>query len=375
MTIRLTIFDDVAYFGAIHHAHQMQLIINTALLFENNSPKLINYEKIGFCALVPIPPKVSTFRFLIIMPFDYRIWTPLVVSIAGSFIVWWLYRGRGAVDSHWLLLAEIYKLFFGQGFTLSRYNHFMLLTLMQLICWLMFVIGNAYESEITSCMIEPFNENRLESVADLLVSDYEIVTDQGFTFMLNNSDGFEALKSKIKMTDLQIIARFYAEIKQKRHVLIGMCDVLDVDLKRKFKNGLVSDHFYMLPEVILWDFVRLEAGYFNPYLERFQFYMDLSFQAGLPHMWKVFGELDRSRKSVTEESIMDSLGYEDLYQVYLVLIILHGVSVLVFFCEIFYHDCLRNIRGHQMLDCVRWVRKLFKKSKKSRQIIAVQPRN
>jgi hypothetical protein len=318
---------------------------------------------------------------MIIMPFDYLIWLPFVVSIACSVAVWWMYRGRGAVDSHWTLLAEIYKMFFGQGFTLSRNNHFMLLTLMQLICLLTFIISNLYESEITSCMIEPYHENRLETVEDLLASNYDIVTDEGFAFMINSNDGFEALKSKIILTDLHLSERFEEEMIEKHSVLIAMCDAFESDLQRMLENGrLISDYYYMLPELILWDFVRLEAGYLNPFLERFQYYMDLSFQAGLPHMWKVIENLDESRYSVADSSdTLHNLRLEDLHEVFKVLGIGLTASLFVFLLEIFYRDCLANVDGGAVLGRLReGIRKMcckLRKPKPKVRRITVQPRN
>ncbi|CAG9810321.1 unnamed protein product [Chironomus riparius] len=379
--IQFTIQPDGAHLGKSWETRQMHLTINTAASFDNPEPKLINYEKRGFCALIPIPQKTLTFRIMIIMPFDYLIWAPLVLSIAGSFAVWWLYCGRGAVDSHWLLLAEIYKLFFGQGFTLSRNNHFMLLTLMQLICWLIFIISNAYQSEITSCMIEPFHENRLQTVADLLASNHEIVTDEGFAFIIKDVDEFEALRMMIKKTDLQLHERFEEEVTQKHSVMISMCDTFEHDLNRLLDNGrYINDDYYILPEPILWEFVRLEASYLNPFLERFQFYMDLSFQAGLPHMWKVLENLDQSRYAMIDASdVPDSLRFEDLHEVFRVLGIGLIASIFVFLFEIFYHDCLRyfDVRGFVKdlrIKMCSWVEKI-RISKQRVRIIKVQSRN
>jgi hypothetical protein len=315
------------------------------------------------------------------MPFDYLIWMPFIVSIACSVVVWWMYRGRGAVDSHWTLLAEIYKMFFGQGFTMSRNNHFMLLTLMQLICLLIFVISNLYESKITSCMIEPYHENRLETVEDLKASSYEIATDEVFAFMLQDNDGYKALKSKVKVTDIHLEERFYEELDRQHFVLIAMCDSLEVVIKANLKDGnLVADHYYMLPELILWDFVRLETGYLNPFLERFQYYMDVSFHAGLPHMWKVFENMDQSRYSVADASgTLDSLRIEDLHEVFKVLGIGLAASVFIFLLEIFYRDCLANIDGRGVLEQLRQgIRKMcckLRKPKPKVRRIIVQPRN
>jgi hypothetical protein len=268
-------------------------------------------------------------------------------------------------------------MFFGQGFTLSRNNHFMLLTLMQLICLVIFIVSNAYESDITSCMIEPYPENRLETVQDLLDSNYGIATDEGFAFIIKNNEGFKALRSKIKATDINISAKFRHEIELKRYALVSLCEVLDSDLKQTLNHELISDHFYMLPEVISWEYIRLEAAPFNPYLEKFQYLMDLSFEAGLPHMWKVFEDMDESSVIRPQHSdILDNLRLEDLYEVFMILIILHGLSMAALFGEIFYHDCLRHISVCDLINRTRQrMRKLISKSRKSVKIVVVRPRN
>ena len=190
-SILLNILPGSRHLNAAWENRQMDLTLNTASVFDNMEPKLINYEKKGFCAMVPKPQKSSFFRLIIIMPFEGITWMLLGISTAASFAVWWMYRGRGAVDSHWKLLTEIFKMFIGQGANFSRNNHFMLMVMLQLICFSIFILSNAYESAITSCLIEPFHEHRLETVEDLFASDYEIAIDEGFAFTVRENDQFK----------------------------------------------------------------------------------------------------------------------------------------------------------------------------------------
>ena len=181
--------------------------------------------------------------------------------------------------------------------------------------------------------------------------------------------------------DFQSPKKLEKKIIDQGLVLITLCDVTENIINKKLINGgVLSDHFYMLPETFLWDFVRLEGSYMNPFMERFQFYMDLSFQAGLPHMWKVIEKLDQSRHSVVDTSDnLDSLRFEDLHEVFKVLGIGLAASVFMFLFEIFYHDCLVNIDGHAILECLRLRAKRMccklRKSKPKVRRIFVQPRN
>jgi len=65
----------------------MDLTFNTRSIFEGSYPKLLTYEKYGFCALIPIPPKQSIFQTVIIEPFRDLIWILFGVSMVCSVAV------------------------------------------------------------------------------------------------------------------------------------------------------------------------------------------------------------------------------------------------------------------------------------------------
>jgi len=71
--------------------------------------------------------------------------------------------------------------------------------------------------------------------------------------------------------------------------------------------------------------------------------MDLCFQAGLHHFWKVFISLDFYKKPQYAVDEVEYLKLEDLYQVFSILVIGHVLATLVLSLEIFLHDCLRSL--------------------------------
>ncbi|CAG9811583.1 unnamed protein product [Chironomus riparius] len=358
---------------------QMDLTFNTASYFVTSEPKLFTYETKGYCAMVPIPPKVPLYYQIFIKPLDGLTWILFGVSIVSSVAVWRLYRGRGAVDSHWQLAAGIFMIFIGQCADFSRRNRFILAVLLNIICMSVFLLSNLYEGAVTSFMIEPAHENRLKTVDDLLASNLQISFDSGFTYLVRDDKRYQAIKSRVKMLSALFAKRLGEEIILQNYVFVRSCDLLETDLAFPLRNGQhVSDYYYMLPEKLTWHYIQLEASYLNPFLERLQYFMDLSFQAGLPHMWTVFADQNRFKASnigLTEGS--NYLVLKDLGPVFAILLIGLILSLLCLLIEIFHHDCIRFFSICNILRRVKtWVSKKFIKAQKGTLVvrqIKVQP--
>ena len=107
-------------------------------------------------------------------------------------------------------------------------------------------------------------------------------------------------------------------------MFIITCDqaeiIIDQILPRE--NKAVSEFYYLLPEKFLTCFIQLEASYLNPFIERLQYYMDLSFQAGLPYIWEVFMSYGNPYKKIMRHTDdLTYLKFEDLAQVFSILIV------------------------------------------------------
>ncbi|KAL7014268.1 hypothetical protein ACKWTF_015840 [Chironomus riparius] len=346
---------------------KLHLSLNTA--FSPNLPgqKLLTYETKSFCALVPHPNKVPFWNLIITKPFDGLTWMFFGVSIFTFVVVWRIFRGCGAVDSHWQLAAGILKIFVGQGADFSRKNRFVLAVLLNIICISIIILKINYESQIASSTIDPIVGNQLKTVEDLLSSNYEVIANNAFVNVYKNTTEFIKLRSRLSKSNEPLTASKSKILMQQRFIFIRLCNTAEFVMNQRLPKGkIVSDFFYILPEKLTSQYVRLEASYMNPFIEKFQYFMDLSFQAGLPQMWKVLAHQNYSKsKKFQPKNEADFLKLKDLISLFLVVSSLYCISFLVLLIEIFYHDCLRNLKVKQLF-CDR---KCIKKRQKVRFII------
>ncbi|KAL7011240.1 hypothetical protein ACKWTF_014182 [Chironomus riparius] len=329
----------------IWNQRDMDLTLNTAFSFpHSHHSKLLTYEEQAYCALVPLSNSREKFQLFFLKPFETQTWLLLVISIVSFVCVWKLFNTRGAVDSHWLVGFGVIVTFIGQGINFSNDNRVILKILFNLIILMIFMLSTAYESIVTSFMIQPFEENRLEGFDQILASDYEILTDEAFLNAVKDSQEFIAIKAR--MIKAMPHHNFGTEIKRQHFVIVMKCDDAEYDLSRRISKGkTVSSFYYLLPEKIIKSYVRLEASFLNPFIDRLQYFMDLSFQAGLPHIWKVYAEHDFTGKTVQQMSVEpDILKLHDLIQVFYILLIGCTAATVVLLFEIFFQESLKNLQ-------------------------------
>jgi hypothetical protein len=372
-TIKIDVLYSHKNFTAQWKRRGYHLFLNKGYSTNAVDPKLMNYDKKSYCALVPIRKKSTYLQIIIMEPFDILTWVLFGLSIVTSVAVWWMYRSRGAVNSHWQLAAGIFMMFIGQGADFSRHNRFVLAVLLNIICLSVFLLSNLYEGAITSYMIEPAHETRLKTVDDLVASNYEIKSTKAFTNLHKNLTFLKLIASRLNSNNEPIQ---HVDIIERRHVFIRFCDFAESLINKRFMNGrALSDYYYILPEQLTWTFVRLEASYLNPFVARFQYYMDLSFQAGLPHMWKVFEHQDHSE--VKFNGIEDGdelLKLKDLLIIFRISVVGFGFAFVVLLIEVFCHDCLSNLNINEIIR--NKILKLFKKPNQTIvRTVFVQPRH
>ncbi|CAG9801118.1 unnamed protein product [Chironomus riparius] len=354
---------------------KMHLLINVATIINSPEPTLMTYEEKTYCRLIPIPQKTSFVLRFIIKPFDRFIWISIIFSILCAVAVWRLFRDFGAVDSHWKVAIAIFMIFIGQGLNFSRRNRTELLILLHLISISLFILSNAYESVITSFMIDPGEQN-LKTVKDLLESNFRIIVGEAFKYNFKNSSDFSSI---INSLDLPEETNDDKNIIEQKYAFIRLCDVAKQILSSQRSNKKFwSEYYYILNERIPSQFIRLEASFLNPYLERFQYFMDLSFEAGLPQMWKVFeSHLISKLRNVEIEN--DFLTLKDLGPVFLIVFIGCTLSMFVLLFEIFHYEFIRHISWSSSYDKCRTyfgtiLCKMGKKPKINVNRIFVQPR-
>lgn len=325
---------------------EMDLTLNTAFSFPISPyPKLLTYDETAYCALTPANTKYELHEFILLHPFDSLTWMLLMLTLVLSMTVWKIFQGRGAVDTHWIVGAGITATFINQSVNFSNRNHAVLNVLFHLIVFLIFVLSNAYEGSITSFMIQPPKDHRLDTFDQILTSGYEIMTDEVFADIVKSSQEFMAVKSRINDTLRSFGRTFGTEAKRQHFVFVLKCDQAEYKLQQEFESGeKVSDYYYLLSERIMKNFIRLEASYMNPFIDRIQYYMDLSFQAGLTQIWKTLTSRDvlinQYIPAAVEQQLLD---FNSIKTVFGILIFGLGMSFIVLLVEIFFHNFLRSL--------------------------------
>jgi hypothetical protein len=353
---------------------KMHLMISFANVKYSPDPTLMTYEEKSYCALIPIPQKASFIFIFITKPFDRSTWTLITLSVVCTVAVWRMFRGRGAVDSHWKVAAGMFMIFIGQGLNFSRRNRTVLLILLHLISISIFILSNIYEGIVTSSIIDP-GKKYLKTVNDLWKSHFDIVAGEAFHYHFQNSSD----SSRISLSNLSVRINHDTNLIQQRYVLIKLCKIAENLLNTQRANKRFwSEYYYILPEKIPNQYIRLEASFLNPFIERFQYYMDLSFEAGLPQMWKTF-ESHMILKPKKFEQSHDYLELKDLGPVFLILFVGCALSGFVLLIEICYIDFVRQLDWSGFRRRIRTcINSLFSKKKRKQRPkvnkIFVQPR-
>ncbi|CAG9811082.1 unnamed protein product [Chironomus riparius] len=347
------------------------LCLSNGVIMETYEQKLLTYEENGDCALVPLPPKVPIFQSIFIEPFDGLTWLFFVLTTGCSVAVWWMFHGRGAVDSAWLLGYGMFVMFIGQGIDFSRKNRLVLAFLLELIIVMVWILCNAYEGVITSFMIQPIQEHRLETFDDLVASDYKIFSDTVFASKISTSEAYKVLMPRLNSSAKDLYDEFFLELARKNYVFIISCDQAEVIVNQMLprENKRVSEFYYLLPKKFLPSLVQLEASYLNPVLDILQYYMDLSFQAGLLYIWELFHYLDSPytfRQEISDQ--FEYLKFEDLTQVFSILVGGYVITTALFLNEVFFHDILGKLKlaclAHKFKNRVHQM--AYKKRKQAR---------
>jgi hypothetical protein len=127
------------------------------------------------------------------------------------------------------------------------------------------------------------------------------------------------------------------------------CDLIDLMQKYYYSKNYNFDTVYILKERFFIEFLYLDAGILNPYIEKFQELMDLSFEAGLPKMWTNFLNADMFEKVqwtqfYEDDKPSDSLEFEQIFPIFGVLSIGFLISGFVLLLEIFHFDFWVNFK-------------------------------
>lgn len=144
------------------------------------------YDVADYCALIPIPNRLSFLNFLL-SPFDALSWIFMILSIIVCGFVWKLLRRRFiASSSAWHFIIGVIANFFSQSVPF-RTNRRIQTTLLQLCILMTFIMGNAFQSVIISFISASREGIRMKTINELFESNLKMKVDPRFYRILANS--------------------------------------------------------------------------------------------------------------------------------------------------------------------------------------------
>lgn len=307
----------------------LTLITSLKLNVKQFTWKSINaYDETAFCALVPIPKRLSFLEFML-KPFDWATWLAILSSVITSALLWKFLSKHS--NSAFRFIAAIIADFFGQSIELKSDRHLQILLLK--MCLIMsFILGNSYQSLIIAFMMTSREGRRIKTFEELFETEIPLIVDhlvKGF-FLL---DGH---KQALRMRVIGMIR--VDNFVFRNFSYITRCDTIDFILESKEE---FASNMYKLPESMLKSPETFFLRPMSPQQKTIQDFFDKFHESGIRQYWtsrlqsqKLFA-LGENKKVENDLLIID-----DFAGLFYFLFASHVFSTLVLMLELTYR-CLK----------------------------------
>jgi hypothetical protein len=302
----------------------------------------------GYCALIPLPPRNSFFKYLL-KPFDGATWIMMAVSVVALAILWSIFKrhrdGRN-LNSPGFMVFRVIAMFLGQDVPaqVTRWFHVMVV---QLFVFAIMILGNLYESQLISLMTVSRNGSRITTVDDMMNSNF-IFCSNYFTYNFLSLNGQNTSRHSLcnEMYDNNDID--YKTKAANQTVLIMRCDnAYDMFNTRhvKYTYGHPTNFYYILPEKLHFFYEQIRTGSYSPFTYKFQELSLRIFESGIRQHWQMqlhnsSNEIDLKQIAIDNEDFL--LKMDDLKFVFVICFFGLAVASITFVIE-------------RMIHGVRWM--------------------
>jgi Ligand-gated ion channel len=321
--------------------------------------KINTYDINGYCALIPIPPRESFLKYLLV-PYDTASWILMVISLIGLAIVWKVFRNQRdsrGLSSVGRVIFRVIAGFLGQAFSFvtTRWFHLMV---MQVFIFMVLILGNAYQSILISLMTVSRNGTRISTVNEMVNGDYNFLSDPFFFVMLEDHQPDNGI---FKRMDAYTDDDFNYKVKaENKTVLILRCDEvheLFFTDNNVFEKGNPSDYYYILPEKVHNFYEKIMVSRFSPFTDRLKEFSLRIFESGIKQHWttllhKLTDEINLQQISIMKEEFLLKMG--DFKYVFYIWAIGLSVASIAFVAELLCYKYRARIRR-------TWIGKLMRK--------------
>jgi hypothetical protein len=331
------------------------------------------YDVDGYCALIPIPPRHSFFKYLFV-PYDTLSWIFMLISLAALAIIWKVFKAQRDsrnLNSAGHMILRVVAGFLGQAFPF-RHTRWFHLMVIQIFIFMVLILGNAYQSLLISLLTVSRNGTRISTVNEMMHSDYNYVSDKLFHLSILQYQPQSSVTAKFYVDNYVYVteALNYKEKADNNSVLIVRCDYAhDIFYTEnyKFGHGKPSDYYYILPEKFFTLYETLATGRYSPFTERFAELSLRIFESGIRQHWKTLlhkltDEIDLKQISIIKEDYMLKMG--DLKYVFYIggcgLLLASIVFVLELLCHK-YRAYIRRTWIMRLLRKLSWEERIRKR--------------
>lgn len=269
------------------------------------SMKMINtYQSDGFCAMLPYPRQKNFFDN-VLSPFDLYSWLLIIFSMLTFVMVWILLSRKLNVkqDSIILFIFSFIGFFVGQS-TEFRNHHKIQKTLIQLMIFQTFILGNSYQSMIISFMIRPGSVPKIHTIDGMIEKDFKFTSDGLFVDIFKNSES--PLIEKIIQTTNGIENINFKKLSAENLGIILPCSMIDAMVNNLCFDCIydksATKYYYKVPDVIISYYLEIPTAPGSVFYERLQEFSLMSFEGGLQQYLESLKDSRMRQISIPDET-------------------------------------------------------------------------
>ncbi|CAG9810175.1 unnamed protein product [Chironomus riparius] len=318
--------------------------LNSMYSLEPQATSSVLYNKNSFCILLP---KVNKHIAQLIAPLstDYYVVMCLIVTYVCIFVIWKLYKSRGAVELPGVIIFKIFGAYNGQGADFSQDNRLVLKILIQFMMIMAVFTMILNQWSVGNSLAYPKNQMSLKDT-------YKALVDQEDSKIAVNAIMEEAMSQKIKsyyyIKALDRIVFFdertfnLEAFNCQKMAIIGHCEFLKVIATQ-------NQHFFEYPLPSILSSTQIQFGPHNPFADKIEELMKHAFESGLPDIWetmikmKIFGKNYQKSEAEIQKDLFSILGLDKLLPLYYTCCQGLGLAFAILIIEILYHDCIRHL--------------------------------
>ncbi|CAG9810176.1 unnamed protein product [Chironomus riparius] len=304
-----------------------------------------NRHNNNFCILMPKVNKFTARELLSPQKTDLLVSICLSVTYVSIFVIWRLFKGRGAVEAPDQIVFKFLGAFNGQSAHFSRKNRLVLRILIQLMMIMSIFTNIINQWNIGTSLAYPQGELSLNDTYKIFADhkDSKIAVD---AIMDDVMPLRVRTYYRLKVMDRIVLfdeRTFNLDTFEHQKVAVfGHCEFVKV-------MATQNQNFFDYPMPSILSAIQVNYGPQNPFADKIEELMKHAFEAGLPDVWetmikmRTFGQNYQKSEAVIKNDIFDILGFDKLLPLFHSFGQGLGLAFAIFIIEILYHDCIRHL--------------------------------